>query len=253
MNNISIVIITKNEEHVLERTLRSLQGITDDLIVVDSGSDDQTISIAEKHGAKIFRTEWLGYGPTKNLGISKSKYDWILALDADEGIDEILKHHLSSLDLNTDERVAYKARFKNFIGEAYLKYGGYLKSKAIILFNRKHIKWDAQLVHEKLLIPKEVTTKKLRGYILHFTVKDIVDYNNKMSHYALLNAQQYFNQGRKTTNLRLFLVRQYTFIRNYIIGLGFLDGAIGFICASIYAHYTFLKYARLKELTNLEK
>ena len=84
-------------------------------------------------------------------------------------------------------------------------------------------------------------------------MKDIVDYNNKMSHYAFLNAQKYFTEGKKVTNLKLFLVRGYTFVRNYFVGLGFLDGAIGFISASIYAHYTFLKYSLLKELTNSEK
>ena len=253
MNTLSIVIITKNEEHVLERTLRSLQNITDDLIVVDSGSEDQTLSIAKKYGAKILQTEWLGYGATKNLGISTAKYDWILSLDADEEIDDVLKQDILTLDLTGSETVVYNAAFKNFIGEVYLKFGNYLKGRTIVLFNRKYIKWDAQLIHEKLLIPKGFAIKKLKGYVLHYTMKDIVDYNNKMSHYAILNAQKYFRQGKKVTNLKLFVVRRYTFVRNYFVGLGFLDGAIGFISASIYAHYTFLKYSLLKELINSEK
>jgi glycosyltransferase involved in cell wall biosynthesis len=250
MNTISIVIITKNEEHVLERTLRTLQNITDDLIIVDSGSNDQTLSIAKAYGAKVLQTEWLGYGATKNLGISSAKYDWILSLDADEGVDDVLRQDLLQLNLTGSETVVYNARFKNFIGEVYLKFGKYLKSSSTVLFNKKYIKWDDQLIHEKLSIPKEFTIKKLKGYILHYTMKDIVDYNNKMSRYAILNAQKYFTQGKKVSNFKLFIVRRYTFIRNYFVGLGFLDGAIGFISASIYAHYTFLKYSLLKELIN---
>ena len=252
MNSISIVIITKNEEHVLERTLMSLQGVSDDLIIVDSGSDDRTLEIAKNYGAKIFQTEWLGYGTTKNVGISNARYDWILTLDADEAIDETLKNQILSIELNK-ENIVYEAWFKNFIGNRYLKYGGYLKRKAIVLFNKRHIKWDDQPVHEKLLISNGFNAKKLQGYVLHYTLRDIADFNSKMTQYAFLNAQKYFQQGKKVTALKLFFIRSYTFFRNYFLGLGFLDGTIGFISASIYSHYTFLKYARLRELVNAKK
>jgi glycosyltransferase involved in cell wall biosynthesis len=250
---ISIVIITKNEEYILERTLTSIQGITDDVIIVDSGSTDRTLTIAEKYRTNILQTAWLGYGLTKNLGIEKAKYDWILSLDADEAIDEVLKQSLLSLDLGKRENVVFKAAFRNYIGKHELKHAGYLKRSSIILFNRKDIKWEDEPVHERLLVPKNYSSRILKGHIHHYTMRDLTDFNNKMFRYALLNAQKYFNRGRKVSTLRLFFVRGYTFIRNYIFGGGFLDGYYGFLSASLYAHYTFVKYARLKELTNAHK
>ena len=253
MLKISIVIITKNEEHNLERTLKSIQGISDDVIIVDSGSTDGTLMIAGKYGTKILRTEWLGYGPTKNMGIERAKYDWIFTLDADEAIDETLKESLSSLDLRNDENVVYKAGFRNYIGEKYLQYGRYLKSTSTVLFNRKYIKWNQEPVHEKLVIPGNFSSRKLKGLVLHYSMKDLADYNNKMVRYALLNAQKYFDQGRTVSTLKLLFAGRFAFVRNFLLRGGFLDGRIGFVSAVIYAHYTFLKYARLKELIDLSK
>lgn len=253
MIQISIVIITKNEEYSLERTLASIQGITDDVIIVDSGSTDGTLTIAGNYKTNILQTPWLGYGPTKNLGIEKAKYDWILSLDADEAIDEELKQSLLSLDLGKNGNVVFKAAFRNYIDGHQLKHAGYLKRTSTILFNRKDIKWEDEPVHEKLLVPGNYSSRILKGYIHHYTMRDLADFNNRMFQYALLYAQKYFNRGKKVSTFRLLFVRGYTFIRNYIFGGGFLDGYYGFLSASLYAHYTFLKYARLKELIDLNK
>jgi Glycosyltransferases involved in cell wall biogenesis len=250
---ISIVIITKNEEYSLERTLESIHGITDDVIIVDSGSTDNTLTIAGKYRTNILQTAWLGYGLTKNMGIEKAKYDWILSLDADEAIDEELKNSLLSIDLEKNRHVVFKATFKNYIGGHQLKHAGYLKRTSTILFNRKEIKWEDEPVHEKLVVPKNYSSRILKGHIHHYTMRDLADFNNRMFQYAMLSAQKYFNRGRKVSTFRLLFVKGYTFIRNYIFGGGFLDGYYGFLSASLYAHYTFLKYARLKELINAQK
>ncbi|MEP6617417.1 MAG: glycosyltransferase family 2 protein [Ginsengibacter sp.] len=252
MNQFSIVIITKNEEDVLERTLKSVQGITDDLVIVDSGSTDTTLAIASQFTSHIIKTEWLGYGATKNLGINASKYNWILSLDADEAIDETLKKNLLALRLE-QETIVYKADFKNFIGEHCLRHGGYLKSTSVILFNKKHVKWGHEEVHEKLVIPGNFSHRKLEGNVLHYTMKDLADFNHKMSGYAMLGAQKYFNQGRKVSKMKILFVRRFSLLRNFIFRGGFLDGYAGLVAASLYAHYTFLKYARLRELLDARK
>jgi glycosyltransferase involved in cell wall biosynthesis len=253
MNQFSIVIITKNEAHIIGKTLDALRGMTDDIIVVDSGSSDGTLEIASDYTTNIVKTEWKGYGPTKNIGIDRAKYDWILTLDADEVVNETLKKSLISLDLRNVENVVYTAAFRNYIGENYLKYGKYLKSTSTVLFNRKYIKWNHDAVHEKLVVPHDFTSQKLKGLVLHYSMKDLADYYNKMGKYAMLNAQKYFDQGRTVSTLKLLFVGRFTFVRNFLIRGGFMDGKIGFVSAVVYAHYTFLKYARLKELIDLHK
>lgn len=110
---LSVVIITKNEAHIIGTTLQSLQGITDDIIVVDSGSTDNTIEICKNFGASIIATTWDGYGQNKNKGIDVAKYNWILNLDADEAVDEQLKAAITQLELK-DEHTVYNFKFKNF-------------------------------------------------------------------------------------------------------------------------------------------
>ena len=180
MNHISIVIITKNEGHILERTLNSTRGISNDIIIVDSGSTDDTLAIAARHTSRIVQTTWLGYGATKNLGIEMATCNWILTMDADEALDEELRQNIMQTDIAKNETVIYTARFKNFIGEKQLIFGKYLKSTSVILFNRKYIKWDDQPVHEKLIIPKSFTHKKLKGSILHYSMKDLDDFKDKI-------------------------------------------------------------------------
>ncbi|MEO6330607.1 MAG: glycosyltransferase family 2 protein [Ginsengibacter sp.] len=248
MNYFSIVIITKNEGHVLERTLASLKGLTDDLIIVDSGSTDTTLNIAGKYDAKILITKWLGYGATKNLGNSMSKYNWILSLDADEGIDETLRQNLLNSSLYADPAILYDIRFKSFIGEKNLKYGQWFNNHHIRLFNKENISWNTFLVHEKLNIPGGYKVKKLRGNILHYTMTNLNEFIIKANNYALLNAENYFVSEKKHPWYKLFFTPYYTFVFNYIFRLGFLDGWHGFVAAKLSAHYSFLKYAYLKEM-----
>jgi len=244
----SIVIITKNEEHILERTLANLQGVTDDLIIVDSGSTDQTLEIAKKYDARILQTEWLGYGTTKNLGISNSKYNWILSLDADEGINETLKQSLSDSSIYNDPHILYDLRFNSFIGEKNMKFGQWLNNHHIRLFNKENISWNTFLVHEKLNIPAGYKVKKLKGYVLHYTMMNFNEFIFKANKYALLNAEKYFKQGKRSGSLKMFFSPVFSFIKNYFFKLGFLDGTTGYHCARINARYTFLKYKRLEEL-----
>jgi glycosyltransferase involved in cell wall biosynthesis len=253
MKQISVVIITKDEAHIIGKTLDSVRGISVDIIIVDSGSSDGTLEIAADYTTNILKTTWKGYGPTKNLGIDRAKYDWILTLDADEVINETLKESLLALDLQQNENIIYKATFRNYIGDKYLKYGRYLKGTSTILFNRKRVKWNSDAVHEKLVVPSNSSSQKLKGLVHHFAMKDLTDYTNKMVRYAQLNAQKYFDQGRTVSTLKLLFAGRFAFIRNFLLRGGFLDGRMGFVAAVIYSYYVFLKYARLKELTDLHK
>ena len=245
----SIVIICKNEAHIIGRTLQSLQGLTDDIVVFDNGSTDGTQELVKKSNARLIEGAWEGYGKTKRKATSLAKYDWILSLDADEAVDEELKNSLLQLDLS-DEKVVYDISFKNFLGNKYLRYGEWGGDHHIRMFNRRHVNYNEAEVHEDLEMPAGIKVRKLKGHVLHQTVKDLDDYEQKTVRYALLNSDKYFRQGRKASFFKTTFSPAFTFINYYLLKLGFLDGHAGFICAKMTARYTYLKYARLKALQN---
>ncbi|MES1197989.1 MAG: glycosyltransferase family 2 protein [Chitinophagaceae bacterium] len=247
MQSLSVVIVCKNEADVIAGMLQSLQGLTDDIIVYDNGSNDATIETVKKFNAQVQQGSWEGFGKTKKKATALAKYDWVLSLDADEAIDKGLKESLLSLPLDNEKEV-YELKFKNFLGNKEIKHGEWGGDKHIRLFNRKVVNWDDAQVHERLIIPKEVSIKKIKGFVLHKTVRDINEYSLKTVEYAMLNAEKYFQQGKKPSWLKLQLAPAFTFFNYYIIRLGFLDGYAGYVCAKMTARYTFLKYARLKEL-----
>lgn len=244
---ISVVIITKNEAHIIGSTLQSLQGITDNIVIVDSGSTDETISIAKKFQAHVIETRWQGYGITKNIGIDAATNDWILSLDADEAIDEKLKDSISQLN-TSDENVVYKLRYKNFFCNKWIRFGEWSGDKHIRLFNRKKVKWNDASVHESLVMPAGVKVIELNGNVLHYTTRDMDEYMQKTIQYAKLNAKKYYLQGKRPNFFKLYFGPAFTFIKHYIFELGFLDGFEGYVIAKTTAWYSYMKYVYLREM-----
>ncbi|MEO7923525.1 MAG: glycosyltransferase family 2 protein [Chitinophagaceae bacterium] len=248
MQEISVIIVCKNEAEIIATTLQSLSAVSDDILVYDNGSTDGTQQIIKQFAVRLHEGTWEGFGRTKNKAIALAKYDWILSLDADEAIDEELKQSLVALEL-TDERTVMDISFKSFLGKKELKYGEWGGDHHIRLFNRNQVRWDEEPVHESLVLPASVITRKLKGAVLHRTMKDMDDYSQKMKQYAMLNAEKYRRQGRKASWFRIRLSPGFTFFNYYILKGGFLDGHHGYVCAKMTAYYTFLKYTRLRELT----
>ena len=248
MRPISIVIIAKNEELVLGRTLKSLRNISDDIVVADTGSTDGTINTAQKNGARVERLVWQGFGPTKNAALQLAKYNWVLFLDADEAIDTTLFSFLENVSLD-DEHTLYKVNFKNYFGKQLIRYGEWGKESKIKLFNKKIACWDNTNVHEKVIAPPGTNIKTAEGFILHELIDNITGYVQKIRSYADLVAQKYFQQGKKASWFKLYIYPFYQFLFFYLIKLGLLDGRIGFITCYVSAYYSFLKYHRLKELS----
>jgi len=252
MQKISVVIICKDEEDEIGRTLQSLVGLTDDIVVLDNGSTDNTINIVRDQGARLVEESWEGFGKTKNKATRFAKYDWILNLDADESIDAELKNSLLNLPLqNVNE--AFKIKFRNFFGDTYLRFGEWGGDSHIRLFNRRKVNWDEAIVHEGLVFAPGIRIKKLKGFVLHYTVKNKAEFASKMLRYGLLNAEKYAREGRRSSWVRIYLAPIFTFIRYYVFKLGFLDGRAGFICAKMSSYYTHIKYARLLELNKVKK
>src|SRR5688500_5840145 len=146
MNTFSVVISLKNAAGTIEEPLKSCLSITDDIIIYDNGSTDDTEKIVGKYPVKLIRGEWKGFGPTKNNANSHAIHDWILSLDADESPDEELKQSLKELDLSNDNSV-YEFNFKTFLGNRWVRFGEWGIDRHIRLFNRKKVKWNNALVH----------------------------------------------------------------------------------------------------------
>lgn len=245
--NISVVIITKNEAHIIGNTLQSLQPVISDIVIVDSGSTDDTVAICKKFNATVIETGWDGYGINKNKGIAAAKNNWILSLDADEAIDEELKAALAGLDV-TDDEVLFSIRFKNFFCKKWIRFGEWGFDAHTRLFNRNKVQWNKVAVHESLLLPKDARILKLPGHILHYTVNNQQEYDTKTENYARMNAIKYAAAGKAPNWFKQYFSPAFAFLQHYIFRLGFLDGAEGFIIAKTTARYTFLKYKYLKEI-----
>ncbi|MDB5209735.1 MAG: glycosyltransferase family 2 protein [Sediminibacterium sp.] len=247
---ISVVIICRNEAHIIGRTIAAAQLVSDDVVVVDSGSTDSTQSIVTASGAKLIETNWEGYGINKNKGVAAAKHDWILSIDADEIIDEALVKHLQTFTLS-DTTVVYNIRFRAFFADSMIRFGEWANDQHVRLYNRTHVAWNEAAVHEGLVFPAGTKTVTItEGYIHHYTSRNIEEFAAKTVNYAMLNAQKYHSQGKKASWIQCRAAPVFSFIKNYLFRLGFLDGEAGFIVAKMNAWYTWLKYTRLRELNN---
>ena len=226
MKVLSVVIIAKNEEANIGRSIQSCLRISDDIIVMDTGSTDNTKNIASELGAKVFETEWLGYGITKNKANALAKYDWILSLDADEALSNTLIQSILNTDFQSNN--IYQLNRITSIGEKWIKHSGWYPQYLPRIFEKSQIKWDNAHVHEKLIIPKHTKRQTLLGNLLHYSFKDFSDLNQRLSHYSKLKAKQWKQESRRISILKLYFGPLARFMSSYFFKLGFLDGAEGY-------------------------
>ena len=243
---VSVVIITKNEAAFIADCIKMASRITDDIVIVDNDSTDGTPQIAAKLGCRVFQKSWSGYGANKNKGIAQARYNWILSIDADEVPDQELVEALHGLKFNNPNEV-FDIRFRSYFGKKLIRYGNWGNDHHLRLFNRALVKWSETEVHETLVLPPNAEVIKIGGYLHHHSVTDIDDFSTKAIHYARLSAAKYYKAGKKATFLKLHFSATFGFVRNYIVRLGFLDGAEGLAIARVIYKNTRLKYRYLKQ------
>ncbi|WP_435308209.1 glycosyltransferase family 2 protein [Sebaldella termitidis] len=242
---LSIGLITYNEEKNLARTLDSIIEIANEIIIVDSGSTDKTLEIADRYNASIYSEEWKGYGMQKNSVIEKCGGEWILLIDADEEISRDLRNKIKEIISDKNSKKIYKPNFTAVCFGKRIKHGGWSNHYRIRLFQKGAGKYNDREVHEKFITNEEIGI--LKEEIYHHTYEDLEDYFNKFNRYTSESANQYKKQNKKKSFVLFYLDSLFKFFKMYVLKLGFLDGYEGYLLAKLSSFYVFTKYAKLKE------
>jgi glycosyltransferase involved in cell wall biosynthesis len=244
--SLSVAIITKNEEANLPRALESVRW-ANEIVVVDSGSTDGTVEIAWSSGAKLIQEEWHGFGKQKNLAIEYCTSEWILSLDADEEVSEALAQEITQLLEETPEVDAFFVPRRNFFLGRWIKHGGYYPDPKLRLFRKGTAWFEERVVHETLQYSDPIRT--LQNDLIHHAYPTLESYIEHMNRYSTLGAEQAALKGKTSRSLPAFLWNVLlnpaaTFVYNYVLRLGFLDGREGLLLHLYHSAYVSWKYAK---------
>jgi len=244
MPTLSVILITRNEEANLGDCLASLEGIAQQIVVVDTNSSDQTLEIAKNHGAVIAQPpDWPGFGPQKNRALDLASGDWILSLDADERLTPALRseiltaiHHSAHVNCFAIPRLSwYCGRF--------IRHSGWNPDYVDRLFRRGTARFSEDLVHERLIPDGQIA--QLENPMLHFSFMNYSQVLQKIDRYSSASAEQAFAKGKKSSPAKAVIHGMWSFFRTYIVRAGFLDGAQGLALAISNGQGTYYRYMKL--------
>jgi glycosyltransferase involved in cell wall biosynthesis len=244
MPRLSLIVITKNEEASIERCLRSVAAIADEIVVVDGQSHDRTVEIARGFGAKVLQpADWPGFGPQKQRAQDAASGEWILSLDSDEWIEDGLLAEIRAVLNDPSTASGYRMPRRNrFIGKI-VRHGGWWPDHVLRLYRRDRGRFNGNLVHESVVVDGEVRT--LDNPIEHNTIVSAEDANGKIERYAEIAAQELLARGKRSSAPAAMLRGAAAYLRSFVLQLGFLDGATGQRVASYQARYTYKKWAKV--------
>lgn len=248
---LSVCIITLNEELNIVRTLKSVKDIADEIIVVDSGSTDATVELAQANGARVFVEPWKGFAAQKNSCLAKATSDWILSLDADEEVSPELARSIAALLRSPGAAPKFKGYMMNrrniYFGK-WLKRCGYYPDPKLRLIERGAAQFELRPVHEDMKMQGE--KGHLEGDLLHHAYRNFEDFIEHQNRYSSLGAEMVVAKGKVGFNVVNIVLRPLVrFVYNYFFRLGFLDGAVGLLVLANHAMYVSWKYAKAWELS----
>ncbi len=243
------MIITHNEEKRLEPALLSVKGIATEVLVVDSGSTDDTVRIARRHEARVVERPWTSYADQKNFADEKAAGPWILSLDADERVSPRLRQEIEALRSGPgpDPGVAGFAMPRQvfYLGR-WIRHSGWYPDRRVRLFRKGRARWEGEYVHERLVVDGPV--RNLSGAIHHYTYASIADHVARINRFSELGAQKLYARGRKGRVAWLALLPVSRFLKSYVMRLGVLDGFPGLVISVLNGYAVFLRYAKLREI-----
>jgi glycosyltransferase involved in cell wall biosynthesis len=237
---LSVVLIARNAAAQIEPCLESVR-FAADVVVIDSGSTDDTRAIAARHGARVIERAWMGFGRQKQFAVEAAAHDWVLCLDADERVTPSLAESIARTLAAPRHHVYQMARCNRFMGR-WLRHGEGYPDWNTRLFHRTHARWSNDEVHEHVI--STATVGRLDGDLLHESAESLARYLEKQNSYTSLQADALVRDGERVTPLHLVFSPLVRFVKFYILRLGFLDGAPGFVHIVIGCSNSFMKYAK---------
>ena len=242
---LSVTIITLNEARNIEAALASVSW-ADEVIVVDSGSRDDTVGIATRFGARVSQRDWPGYGAQKDHAASLATHEWVLSLDADERVTPELAAEIQEVLGHDPPCFGYRMpRTTRYLGQ-WLRTTDFYPDHQLRLYDRRTGRWSRASVHESVQVDGAVGT--LRHDLRHHPYSDLAAHVRTINHYSTLAAAAQFARGRRAGVLDLLVRPPLAFARNYLLRLGCLQGVTGLVVSIMNAHYVFLKQVKLREL-----
>jgi len=248
---LTVVLITENAAHLLERTLAAV-AFADTVLIVDSGSTDGTRELAEKLGAKvILQPDWKGYGYQKTFALSHAEGDWILFLDADEVVDETLAREIVRAVERPGTAVGFSITRINFFCGERLRFGNGRPHQVERLFKKGAGRISDHRIHERVIVDGPVT--RLPGELHHYTTESVSHRVQKNDAYATTAAEELYREGKRASLGKLVFLMPLSVLRDLVFNGGILDGKNGVIMAVTGAFYSFSKYAKLWEIERRSK
>ncbi|MCH9643972.1 MAG: glycosyltransferase family 2 protein [Gammaproteobacteria bacterium] len=245
MNSISVIIITRNEAHDIVRCLKSVS-FADEIIVLDSGSTDDTVALAQQYTPHVFSTDWPGYGIQKQRALDKATGDWVISLDADEVVSEALANKIKLLK-NDAEFDAYKIHYESYFLGKKVRFGPNKNEYHLRLARRNKVHFSQDSVHEGMKVSGPAGI--IRESILHYSYRNLEEVNAKIKTYSLDGANKLLSKGRSANFLTVLVHSGWAFLKNYVLLLGFLDGLAGYKVARMKATECYQRYTRLMILS----
>lgn len=249
---LSAIVITRNEAHNLHDCLQSMHGLVDEIIVVDSQSSDNTVAIAQQHGAKVSQpADWPGFGPQKNRALDLATCDWVFSIDADERVTPELAAEIKNLLQSGDANAAYKVpRLSSYCGK-FIHHAGWQPDYVLRLFKRGTARFSDDLVHERVVTEQPVHA--LKQHLLHYSYLNFSQVLSKVDAYSTASAKQAYARGKRSSVAGALGHGAWAFFRTYIIRRGFLDGAHGLALSISNAETSYYKYLKLWHMQQAEE
>lgn len=243
---LAVAMIVKNEANFLEQCLESIKELADEIIILDSGSTDETEAIARRYTDKFYvNQEWPGFGPQRQLAQSYVESDWILWLDADEVVTPELALSIRAVLEKSDTKSIYRLNRLNWIFDRFVRYGSANPDFVARLYHTTYTTYNDNLVHESVISPQDSKHIKLDGYLLHYTYNNYYDFVQKNLKYAEIWAEQRALAGDSSSITKAVFKSLGRVFRDYIFRRGFLDGSAGLTMTALDMQYVFNKYAIL--------
>jgi glycosyltransferase involved in cell wall biosynthesis len=247
MQKISAIIITFNEEKNIARCLQSLQGVADEIIVVDSGSTDKTEEICKSFEVKFIYQKWLGYGAQKRFAVAKATHDWIFSIDADEESSDLLRTQMREILNTANTYVGYGIKRRTFFLGKLIRYCGWQNDYPLRLFRKTAGNFNDKKIHEFVEI--EGSIGAIKACIFHYSFDSMYAFFEKTNRYTELSAKEMVAKGRKGSMLGAVFKGVFKFFKVFIFQLGFLDGITGFTLSINAAFGVYLKHLKVYELS----